>query len=301
MATPTNALRYADRVFETTDNRPNASTAYDLAGAIDGFQTFVAGIGATLTCFYCAQEIDGQNGANGDWEIGIGSVADASPDTLTRTHLIASSTGSKIDWSTATGLDTDPNVFVCDPAAYFGSRGGISPSGEAARWFGPYIQGNYITTSFTQDRVRAVLMSWPVGVPIGNAGIEITAIGTPGNFRIGIYEDDGGLPGALLWESPKTAETVAIKTFAISPPVYPKTPWIWLVWVSSGLGTTVRARSANSKLAAAYLGYTDAGTTTTSIGIYVTDVNAVTTGLPDPWGAPTYANDSKVPEVRVKR
>lgn len=303
MATPSDQIIWANRVFETTDNRPNASTAYNLAGAIDGFQTFVAGIGDLKTCVYCAQEIDGQNGANGDWEVGIGTVADATPDTLTRTHLIDSSTGSLIDWSTATGLDTDPNIFVCDPAAFFRNRGGLSPSGEQAKWFGPCLAANPTTTTFAADRVRVALISWPIGVPIGNAGIEITAIvGGPNDFRIGLYDDDAGLPGALLWESPATAETAAIHTFVISTPVYPRSPWVWGAFVSSVSNTTVRGRTAaNSLYMSSVIGFPTAGATARNLGMYVTDANAVSVGLPNPWGTPTYPSDSKLPEVRIQR
>jgi len=140
----------ADRVFERTDNKPNASTAFNLAGAIDGFQTFVAGIGTTITCFYCAIQVNGQGSPDGAWEIGIGTVTDATPDTLSR-FLVSSSTGSLIDWSTATGIDKDPWVFVCSPSGFFNNRGGFGPQGEAARWFGPNTAASFATAVFLSN------------------------------------------------------------------------------------------------------------------------------------------------------
>jgi hypothetical protein len=110
------ALKYAERVKETTTNKPATSaTAFDLGGAKTGFRGFVAGIDATHKCVYVAQEVDANGNPSGAWEVLVGTVADGSPDTLSRDHLIASSTGSFIDWS-ATGVDASPDLFVTFPA-----------------------------------------------------------------------------------------------------------------------------------------------------------------------------------------
>ena len=76
------ALAIADRVKETTTT--TGTGTLDLDGAVTGFQTFVAGISTTNTCHYCIT--DGT-----DWEVGIGTVTDAAPDTLSRDTVIASS------------------------------------------------------------------------------------------------------------------------------------------------------------------------------------------------------------------
>lgn len=87
-------LQLADRVKETSTT--TGTGAYSLAGAVTGFQTFVAGIGDGNTCYYSAT--DGT-----DWEVGLGTVTNGSPDTLARTEILASSnTGSTVDWGAGT-------------------------------------------------------------------------------------------------------------------------------------------------------------------------------------------------------
>jgi len=93
---------HADRVKETTTT--TGAGTYSLAGAVTGFRSFVAGVGSTYQCAYCVE-----NGT--DWEINLGTVADATPDTLTRDALLASSTGSAINWGAGS-----KNVFAVDPA-----------------------------------------------------------------------------------------------------------------------------------------------------------------------------------------
>ena len=97
------AFRAADRVKETSTT--TGTGTYNLAGALAGFRTFVAGIGTTNRCTYCVE--DGT-----DWEINEGTVTDATPDTLTRDRLLASSTGSAISWAAGTR-----NVFCVAAAA----------------------------------------------------------------------------------------------------------------------------------------------------------------------------------------
>lgn len=105
------ALVHADRVKETAAEITGTGT-YDLDGAVAGFQTFVAGIGTTNTCHYCAT--DGV-----DWEVGIGTVTDATPDTLARTSVLRSSNGdAAVSWSAAT-----PEIFCTIPADKFATLG----------------------------------------------------------------------------------------------------------------------------------------------------------------------------------
>ena len=76
------ALIINDRVKETTTT--TGTGTINLAGASGGFQTFVAGIGTTNTTYYC---IAAQSGT--EYEIGIGTVTDATPDTLSRTTIVS--------------------------------------------------------------------------------------------------------------------------------------------------------------------------------------------------------------------
>ena len=116
------ALQIKDRVQETSTT--TGTGTLNLAGAVDSFQTFVAGVGDGNTTYYAIT--DGNGTA---WEVGIGTVTDASPDTLSRTTVLASSTGSKISLSSGTH-----KVFVTYPAdkAVFKDANGFVGIGTAS-------------------------------------------------------------------------------------------------------------------------------------------------------------------------
>lgn len=98
------ALVAADRVKETSTT--TGTGTYDLAGAESGFRTFVAGVGNGNTCYYVAT-------MGADWEEGLGTVTDASPDTLARTHVIKSSNSdAAVNWGAGT-----KTLFVAPLAA----------------------------------------------------------------------------------------------------------------------------------------------------------------------------------------
>ena len=78
------ALALADRVKETTTTTGTGTV--NLAGAVDGFQSFVGSVGSGNTTYYAIEDNDGSG-----WEVGIGTVTDASPDTLARSTILASS------------------------------------------------------------------------------------------------------------------------------------------------------------------------------------------------------------------
>ena len=95
-----------DRVKETTTT--NGTSTINLAGAETGFESFVAGIGNSNTTYYAIvhQTAD-------EFEEGIGTVTDASPDTLSRTTIISSSNSdSAVNFSSGT-----KNVFCTLPAS----------------------------------------------------------------------------------------------------------------------------------------------------------------------------------------
>ena len=94
-----------DRVKETTTT--TGTGTINLGGAATGFETFVAGIGNSNVTYYC---IAGQGTA--EFEVGIGTVTDASPDTLSRTTILSSSNSdSAVDFSAGT-----KDVFCTLPA-----------------------------------------------------------------------------------------------------------------------------------------------------------------------------------------
>ena len=78
------ALVINDRVKETSAT--TGTGTLDLGGAVQDFETFVAGVGTNNTTYYCII-----NSGTGEFEVGIGTVTDASPDTLSRDTVISSS------------------------------------------------------------------------------------------------------------------------------------------------------------------------------------------------------------------
>ena len=75
------ALVLNDRVKETTTTTGTGTVT--LAGAVQGFETFAAGIGNNNTTYYCIQ-------LNAEFEVGLGTLSSDS-STLARTTIISSS------------------------------------------------------------------------------------------------------------------------------------------------------------------------------------------------------------------
>ncbi len=100
------ALVLNDRVKETSTS--TGTGTINLAGASQSFTTFVAGIGNSNTTYYC---IEADGGA--DFEVGIGTVTDATPDTLSRdTILRSSNSNNAVNFGAGT-----KNVFCTQPAS----------------------------------------------------------------------------------------------------------------------------------------------------------------------------------------
>ena len=99
------ALVLNDRVKETTTS--TGTGTINLAGAETGFETFVAGVGNSNTCYYCIAH----QSAN-EFEVGLGTVTDATPDTLARTTISSSNSDSAVNFSAGT-----KDVFCTLPAS----------------------------------------------------------------------------------------------------------------------------------------------------------------------------------------
>ena len=95
-----------DRVKETSTT--TGTGTLNLAGAVTGFEGFVSAIGNSNTTYYGIF-----NGGTNEFEVGIGTVTDASPDTLSRDTIISSSNSdSAVDFSSGT-----KDVFCTLPAS----------------------------------------------------------------------------------------------------------------------------------------------------------------------------------------
>ena len=101
------ALVINDRVKETSTTE--GTITFSLAGAATGFDTFVSGIGDTNTTYYTIF-----NQGTDEWEVGLGTVTDATPDTLSRDTILTNSNGntSAVDFAAGT-----KDVFCTLPAS----------------------------------------------------------------------------------------------------------------------------------------------------------------------------------------
>ena len=100
------ALVINDRVKETSTS--TGTGTFDLDGAVTGFDTFVAGIADGNTTYYAIF-----HQGTTEWEVGLGTVTDATPDTLARTTVITSSNSDSAVTFTAGTKD----VFCTLPAS----------------------------------------------------------------------------------------------------------------------------------------------------------------------------------------
>ena len=99
------ALVVNDRVKETSTT--TGTGTLNLAGAVVGFETFVAGIGNSNTTYYSIVN------ENGEFEVGLGTVTDAATDTLSRDTILSSSNSdSAVNFSAGT-----KDVFCTLPAS----------------------------------------------------------------------------------------------------------------------------------------------------------------------------------------
>ena len=104
------ALVLNDRVRETSTSQGTGTI--NLAGAVTGFQTFVSGIGDGNTTYYAIFE-EGTN----LFEIGLGTVTDATPDTRSRTTVLSNSSGNTSNINFNSGGSSTLSVFCTMPAS----------------------------------------------------------------------------------------------------------------------------------------------------------------------------------------
>ena len=101
-----------DRVKETSTT--TGTGTFDLAGAETGFESFVSGVGDGNVTYYAIS-----NDGTTEFEVGIGTVTDATPDTLSRDTIISSSNSDAlVNFSAGT-----KTVFCTLPASRTPSAG----------------------------------------------------------------------------------------------------------------------------------------------------------------------------------
>jgi hypothetical protein len=121
------ALVINDRVKESSTT--TGVGTFDLDGVVSGFEGFVAGIGTGNTTYYTIF-----NQGTTEWEVGVGTITDATPDTLARTTIISSSNSdSAVNFTSGT-----KDVFCTLPASkaiYLDTSSPAVPVGAASAGF----------------------------------------------------------------------------------------------------------------------------------------------------------------------
>jgi len=118
------ALVINDRVKESSST--TGTGAFALAGIVQGFETFSAGIGNNNETYYAAYEAGTNN-----WEVGRGTL-DGTSANLARTEVLTSSNSDNLVNFTSGGLE----IFCTLPASkavYLDSTG--TPVGAASNGF----------------------------------------------------------------------------------------------------------------------------------------------------------------------
>ena len=133
------ALVINDRVKETSTT--TGTVTFSLSGASQSFESFVSGVGTGNTTYYTIVNSDV---IPGEWEVGIGTVTDATPDTLSRDTILSSS-NSDAAVNFSAGIK---DVFCTIPA-----KKTISPVMDAT----PYVVTHSTTISEDQTLESGVL------------------------------------------------------------------------------------------------------------------------------------------------
>ena len=175
-----------DRVKETTTT--TGTGTLNLAGAPQSFETFVAGIGNTNTTYYCITQA-----GSTDFEVGLGTVTDSTPDTLSRDTVISSSNsdaavnfgaGTKdvfctLPASKAIVEDGTNNISVGNNITVGGTVDGVDIASRDT------VLTNTTTTANAALPKGGGTMTGNIvfdsGQPTGNSGL-VPAAGTSGHF-----------------------------------------------------------------------------------------------------------------------
>lgn len=211
------ALVLNDRVKETTTTTGTSSFA--LGGAVTGFQTFSAGVGANNTTYYAIA-------SGSDWEVGLGTLS-SDGLTLARTTILQSSNSDSI----VTFGSGSKDIFCTYPAskAVTTDTAVVAPASSTdnaiARFdstTGKLIQNSGITISDTgslnlagalDEKVYAVVDAAGVALSPQNGTIQTWTLGASRTPTAGTWSEGESM---TLMINDGTAYTVTWTTLAVT-------------------------------------------------------------------------------------
>jgi hypothetical protein len=192
MVIPIQVIRTHRRAHETTTT--TGTGTYSLDGATVGNITFVAKRGDGLTCTYCCE--DGT-----DWEVGTGTITDATPDTLSRDTIHASSnSNAAVNWGAGT-RDIFSTLPIVDGAIYgtaFGEISAVSNSTETAisvagtavqvTIFDANGESNFTTPDHTNDHITIIQS----GIYFISVSATVNSVsGSASRFEMTVQKNNG--------------------------------------------------------------------------------------------------------------
>jgi hypothetical protein len=202
-------MKYADFVRETTST--TGTGTYSLGGAVTGRQTFVAGVGTGSEVTYACS--DGT-----DWEVGQGTVTDATPDTLSRTAILASSnSGSAVNWGAG-----DKSIYLVHDASNLIELSRIYTRPITPKFNSGYASilpsetcNNESSKSLVANRFICAVCTFPAG-SYTFAQIEVNTAQAASKARIGIYSIDSAGSFTLIEETGDIdTTTTGVKTASL--------------------------------------------------------------------------------------
>ena len=148
---------------------------------------------------------------------------------------------------------------------------------QSGRYYSTPVEA-FTTASVSANLLTAIPIFVPVTATMDRIAIEVTATGA-GNARLGIYQDSGGLPGALVDDSGTVdVSSTGLKTITISEVLTGPANY-WLAYISD-VAPTVRVIGGHIQAPAA-------SATPSGLAIKASWVRAFTyAALPDPFGTP---------------
>ena len=168
------ALVLKDRVKETTTTTGTGTV--NLAGAATGFEGFVSAVGDGSTCYYTILDANGSA-----WEVGIGTVTDASPDTLSRTTILESSNSDNAITLTS-GTHTVFLTYPADKSVYRNTNDQIVATASGIVFSDDTLQTTAASASVTYTAGTGLLLS---GTEFNVSGVDTSLLqGTVANNQL---------------------------------------------------------------------------------------------------------------------
>jgi hypothetical protein len=148
------AFIVADRVQELTST--SGTGTLSLNGASLGYQTFVSGIGSGNYTYYSIYDRN-----SGIWEVGYGQVNSGMPDTLSRTVVIANSSGTTSPVNLAGNQASVFCTYPAEKAVSLDTNGNVGPLGTitSGTWSADPVNASHGGTGLSSYAIGDIIFA----------------------------------------------------------------------------------------------------------------------------------------------